>query len=93
MSTPRANWSEQNPADWWTAAVSAISDVLTKGHATGSDVTCVGLTGQMHVTSDHEAILFSHAHPEKARGWLEAHLIRARAGDGGRSLKALERPV
>jgi len=42
---------------------------------------------------DHEAILFSHAQPEKARGWLEASLIRARAGDGGRSLKALDRPV
>lgn len=28
---------------------------------------------------DHEAILFAHDHPEKARGWLEAYLIRARA--------------
>lgn len=28
---------------------------------------------------DHEAIVYSHEHPDKARGWLEAHLIRARA--------------
>lgn len=28
---------------------------------------------------DHEAILFAHAHPDRARGWLEAYLIRARA--------------
>ncbi|HBY95162.1 MAG: TIM barrel protein [Ardenticatenaceae bacterium] len=28
---------------------------------------------------DHEAILFSHAHPDRARGWLEAYLVRARA--------------
>jgi xylose isomerase len=28
---------------------------------------------------DHEAILFSHANPDKSRGWLEAYLIRARA--------------
>jgi xylose isomerase len=28
---------------------------------------------------DHEAILFAHNHPDKARGWLEAYLIRARA--------------
>lgn len=28
---------------------------------------------------DHEAILFSHDHPEESRGWLEAYLVRARA--------------
>ncbi len=28
---------------------------------------------------DHEAILFSHSHPDRARGWLEGHLLRARA--------------
>lgn len=28
---------------------------------------------------DHEAILFATEHPDKARGWLEAYLIRARA--------------
>lgn len=28
---------------------------------------------------DHEAILFAVNHPDKARGWLEAYLVRARA--------------
>jgi len=28
---------------------------------------------------DHEAILFAHRHPDRARGWLEAYLVRARA--------------
>lgn len=28
---------------------------------------------------DHESILFATHHPDEARGWLEAHLIRARA--------------
>ncbi|MCC6160027.1 MAG: TIM barrel protein [Deltaproteobacteria bacterium] len=28
---------------------------------------------------DHEAILFATDHPDRARGWLEAYLIRARA--------------
>jgi len=28
---------------------------------------------------DHEAILYATDHPDKARGWLEAYLIRARA--------------
>ena len=29
---------------------------------------------------DHEKILYSIAHPDENRGWLEAYLIRARAG-------------
>jgi xylose isomerase len=28
---------------------------------------------------DHESVLFAANHPDKARGWLEAYLIRARA--------------
>ena len=40
---------------------------------------------------DHEAIMFAHEHPDKARGWLEAHLIRARAPHPDR-LMSLPRP-
>jgi len=28
---------------------------------------------------DHESILFASNHPDEARGWIEAHLVRARA--------------
>jgi len=28
---------------------------------------------------DHESIVYTVNHPEKARGWLEAYLIRTRA--------------
>lgn len=28
---------------------------------------------------DHEAIMFAHANPHRARGWLEGYLVRARA--------------
>lgn len=28
---------------------------------------------------DHEVILYAQTHPDKARGWLEAYLVRARA--------------
>jgi xylose isomerase len=40
---------------------------------------------------DHEAILYAQMNPDKARGWLEAHLIRARAPHPER-LPALPRP-
>jgi len=39
---------------------------------------------------DHEAILLAHQHPDRARGWLEAYLLRARAPQGAR-LTPLER--
>ena len=40
---------------------------------------------------DHEAIVFSHNHPAKARGWLEAYLIRQRAM-ASTKLSELKRP-
>ncbi|MBS0198704.1 MAG: xylose isomerase [Planctomycetes bacterium] len=41
---------------------------------------------------DHEAILFAHSNPGKCRGWLEAHLLRARASRPER-LTPLPRPL
>jgi xylose isomerase len=41
---------------------------------------------------DHEAILFSHEHPDTTRGWLEAYLLRARAPHPDR-LAPLARPL
>jgi len=40
---------------------------------------------------DHEGIMYAHANPDRARGWLEAHLIRARAPYPDR-LPPLSRP-
>jgi xylose isomerase len=40
---------------------------------------------------DHEAILYAKSAPDKARGWLEAYLVRARAARPDR-LRPLERP-
>ncbi len=48
MSTPHPLWAEQEPADWWAAAVTSIQRVLRKGGVSPADVAGVGLTGQMH---------------------------------------------
>jgi len=48
LSTPRPGWSEQNPDDWWKAALESIRAVLAQKGARGADVRAVGLTGQMH---------------------------------------------
>jgi len=47
-STPRAQWSEQEPRLWWDGAVAAIQAALASAGIRGEDVVAVGLTGQMH---------------------------------------------
>ncbi len=48
LSTPHALWSEQNPSDWWTAAVESIRGALVAASVAGDAVKAIGLTGQMH---------------------------------------------
>ena len=45
VSTPHTNWSEQDPADWYKAAVEILT-VLSKGKE--AEVKGVGIAGQMH---------------------------------------------
>lgn len=47
LSTPHPLWSEQAPADWWTAAATSIRAVIERAGREAS-VAAVGLTGQMH---------------------------------------------
>lgn len=45
---PHPGWSEQNPADWWTACLAAV-DALSKSHpAEMAAVRGIGLSGHMH---------------------------------------------
>lgn len=46
--TPRALWSEQDPALWWDATQAAIGAALEGARVDGDAVVAVGLTGQMH---------------------------------------------
>lgn len=48
LLTPRPNWAEQDPGDWWRAAVETIAQVLEQAGASGDEVAAVGLSGQMH---------------------------------------------
>ena len=45
VSRPHPLWSEQNPADWWSAANSAVSDLRLPVRKA---VRAIGLSGQMH---------------------------------------------
>jgi xylulokinase len=41
-------WAEQDPHDWWPAAVHAVREALAKAGLAGENVACVGLAGQIH---------------------------------------------
>jgi xylulokinase len=45
VSRPHALWSEQNPADWWSATNNAVSDLRLPVRKA---VRAIGLSGQMH---------------------------------------------
>ena len=48
VSTPHPLWSEQDPRDWWTGMAESIRQALAQAGISGSAVTAIGLTGQMH---------------------------------------------
>ncbi len=43
---PKSGWSEQNPADWWTAVKSGIAEITAD--CDKSEVAGIGAGGQMH---------------------------------------------
>jgi xylulokinase len=58
LSAPRPGWAEQDPADWWTAALHVLKQVTAAVRAPGGDgdgargasIEAIGLSGQMHTS-------------------------------------------
>lgn len=48
LSTPKPNWAEQDPEDWWKATVDVIGKLLMQSGRTGDQIQGIGLSGQMH---------------------------------------------
>lgn len=51
LSHPAPRWSEQDPEDWWQAALSAVDEVLSladRAFHSPRRVHAIGLSGQMH---------------------------------------------
>ncbi len=48
VSQPQALWSEQDPAAWWQALLSAMVQLRTQVPQQLAQVTAIGLSGQMH---------------------------------------------
>ncbi|UCB44442.1 MAG: xylulokinase [Spirochaetota bacterium] len=48
LYTPQTNWFEQNPEDWWQAAVTSINKILDNSDVKSEEIAGVGLSGQYH---------------------------------------------
>jgi len=48
MRMPKPGWAEQDPADWWQAAIVAVRAALANAGLKGADIAAIGLSGQMH---------------------------------------------
>ncbi len=48
LHSPRPNWAEQHPEDWWAATLEAIERAVAGSAVGKDDVGGIGLTGQMH---------------------------------------------
>jgi xylulokinase len=48
LLTPRPQWTEQDPAAWWSATVEVLAGASAASREAGHEVGGIGLTGQMH---------------------------------------------
>lgn len=48
LLTPRPNWAEQHPQDWWNASAEAIQTAIADSGIEPGQIAGVGLSGQMH---------------------------------------------
>ncbi len=89
-AAPHPTWAEQDPGDWWEAAVRASRDALQQadarlGPAHACEVVALGVTGQMHglVTLDRAGqALGPCLTVQDRRAAAEVEAIEAEVGDG-----------
>jgi xylulokinase len=48
FASPQIGWAEQDPCDWWRACGVAVRKALAQGQLRSDEISCVGLSGQMH---------------------------------------------
>jgi xylulokinase len=97
VSRPLPKWSEQNPADWWSAANSAVSDLKLSVRRA---VRAIGLSGQMHgatlLDKNHRAlrpaILWNDGRSAAQCAELEAAIPEMTAITGNRAMPGFTAP-
>ena len=97
VSRPQPLWSEQDPADWWTATNTAVARLPTELKA---QVQGIGLAGQLHGAtlldaSDHPlrpAILWNDGRSATACQTMESRVPRSRDITGNRAMPGFTAP-
>ncbi len=84
--SPQPGWAEQDPEDWWQAALQAIRDLLHNTATPAPEIAAVGLTGQMHGAvlldaSEHvlrPALIWCDQRTAPEAAWLTKHVGASR---------------
>jgi xylulokinase len=84
LSTPKPNWAEQDPEDWWSATTGVLKQLTAPIGGKGSDVKGIGFSGQMHslVLLDRDAkvlrpsILWCDTRTHKECEWINKMIGR-----------------
>lgn len=48
MQQPKNGWAEQDPIDWYNAAIKTLNEVIAKSNVSSDDIVSIGISGQMH---------------------------------------------
>jgi xylulokinase len=99
LLTPQPGWTEQEPEDWWRAALTAIRGVVA---ASNAPIAAVGVTGQMHGAvfldenddSIRPAILWNDQRTAQAAQLIDDKIGRSRLAriTGNRALTGFQAP-
>nr|WP_295740422.1 xylulokinase [uncultured Acidocella sp.] len=100
VSTPHPLWSEQDPADWEAALLSALDELAEREPATMRAVRGIGLSGQMHgavaLDAAHRplrpAILWNDGRSAAACAALDEACPHAPALTGNRAMPGFTAP-
>lgn len=88
LSTPRPNWAEQNPEDWWQASGRVMKKLTAGLDKEGDNIKGIGFSGQMHslVLLDERdkilrpAILWCDTRTDEECRWLNETIGRETLG-------------
>lgn len=48
LSQPQNGWAEQDPADWYAAAIETLRTIVEQSGVPAADIVSLGISGQMH---------------------------------------------
>ncbi len=60
FASPQIGCAEQDPDDWWRACGVSVRKVLAQAQLRGDQISCVGLSGQMHgavLLDEHDRVV------------------------------------